>query len=60
MNNNILYMDNFLIISIHKNKGFCADCLLGYIEMSPNVAAYIAKKCKENIKAGYKLLELIK
>ena len=56
-----LYRDCFMVIAINdtEHKGIYADALLDYIEFSEEVARFIAKKCAENLKHGYKLIDFI-
>ena len=54
-----LYNDNFSTIFISANKGYYASALLDYKEFSPAIAAYIASKCKYDIKQGYYLMGLL-
>ena len=57
-----LYTDDFIVITVNEeeNKGIYADMLMGYMEFSVQVAEFIARKCKENMKHGYRLLDHIK
>ena len=59
--NNLYYNDGFLCIEKKDNNtAFIASCLCNmYVEISIEVATYIIKKLKENIKNGYSMIDFI-
>lgn len=56
-----LYYDGWLAIELdaEHNRAIIADIARNYAEVSIPVAKYIAKRLRENLKRGYRLIELL-